>query len=115
MRRLCLGIACLAGIVAWTQASAQDLSADPLKSARPHAAKAKRPAAVKSASLDEVHFSDPYGPPEGATLVRKADLVRRSDFPVYPYPTPTEPHGGLSISMGKDGGGHTTGGLSWGF
>jgi hypothetical protein len=41
--------------------------------------------------------------------------VRKSAFPGYPYPAPREPHGGLSISMGKDGGGHTTGGLSWGF
>jgi hypothetical protein len=115
MKRLCLAIACLAGAVAWTQASAQDLSADPLKSARPHAAKAKHAAAVKSASLDEVHFSNPYGPPEGATLVKRADLVRRSDFPVYPYPAPKEPQAGLSISMHKDGGGHTTGGFGWNF
>ena len=116
MRRLCLTIACLASAVAWAQASAQDLSADPVKPARTHAAKAKHPAAAsKSASADDIHFSNPYAPPEGATVVKRSDLVRRSDFPVYPYPTPTEPHGGLSISMGKDGGGHTTGGLSWGF
>ena len=103
MKRLCLTIACLSA-VAWTQASAQDLSTDPLKSARPHAAKAKHPAASKSASLDGVHFSDPYAPPEGTTV------VKRSDFPAFSYPTPTEPKGGLSISMG-----HSTGGLSWGF
>jgi hypothetical protein len=103
MKRLCLTIACLAA-VAWTQASAQDLSTDSLKSARPHAAKAQHPAASKSASLGGIHFSDPYAPPEGTTV------VKRSDFPVYSYPTPTEPHGGLSISMG-----HSTGGLSWGF
>ena len=46
---------------------------------------------------------------------KRSDLVKRSDFPVYSYPTPREPKGGLSIGMGKDGGGHTTGGLSWGF
>jgi hypothetical protein len=119
MRRLCLTIACLVSAIAWTQALAQDLSAQnlsaaPPKSARPHAAKAKA-AQTKTASLGEVQFSDPYAPPEGATASRKSDLVKRSAFPVYSYPTLTEPKGGLSINMGKDGGGHTTGGLSWGF
>jgi hypothetical protein len=103
MKRLCLTIACLAA-VAWTQASAQDLSTDSLKSAPPHVAKAKHPAASKSGSLDGVHFSDPYAPPEGTKV------AKRSDFPVYSYPAPIEPQGGLSISMG-----HSTGGLSWGF
>jgi hypothetical protein len=108
MNRLCLTIACLSA-VAWTQASAQDLSPDPLKPVRSHAPKAKHPVAVKSASLDAVHFSDPYAPPEGTTL------VRRSALPGYSYPVPREPQGGLSISMGQDQGGHTTGGLKWGF
>ncbi|HSV00963.1 MAG TPA: hypothetical protein VLI91_12730 [Roseiarcus sp.] len=74
-------------------------------------AKAKRVVAVSRAeSLNsEVRFSDPYAPPEGTTI------VKRSGLPGYSYPVPKEPHGGLSISMGKDGGGHTTGGLSWGF
>jgi hypothetical protein len=115
MRRLCLTVACLASAVAWTQASAENPSADPTKSARPHAAKAKHPAASKSASVDGIHFSDPYGPPEGATLVGRSDLVKRSDFPFYKYPTPKEPQAGLSISMQKDGGGHTTGGFGWNF
>ncbi|MGH6797959.1 MAG: hypothetical protein ACREDI_06200 [Roseiarcus sp.] len=102
-------VVCL-GAVAWTQASAQNLSPDPPKAARAHAAKAKHPAASKSASLsDEVRFSDPYAPPAGTTV------VRRTGFPGYSYPTPTEPQGGLSISMGQDQGGHTTGGLKWGF
>ncbi len=111
MKRLCVMIACLASAVAWTQASAQDLSTELLKSPRPHAAKAKtgHPAASKSASLDDIHFSNPYAPPEGTAV------VRRTDFPADPYPTPKEPRGGLSVGMGKDGGGHTTGGLSWGF
>jgi hypothetical protein len=109
-----LTIACLVSAVAWTQALGQDLSAGPTKSARSHAAKAKS-AQTKTASLGEIQFSDPYAPPEGATPSKRTDLVKRSDFPVYSYPTPTEPKGGLSISMGKDGGGHTTGGLSWGF
>jgi len=110
MNRLCLTIACLSA-VAWTQASAEGLSADPLKTPRPHVAKAKRVVAVSRAeSLNsEVRFSDPYAPPEGTTI------VKRSGLPGYSYPVPKEPHGGLSISMGKDGGGHTTGGLSWGF
>jgi hypothetical protein len=110
MNRLCLSIACLSA-VAWSHASAEDLSADPLKPVRSHAAKAKagHPAGVKSASLDVVHFSNPYAPPEGTTVVAKSGL------PGYSYPIPTEPKGGLSISMGQDQGGHTTGGLKWGF
>jgi hypothetical protein len=115
MRRLCLTMVCLASAVAWTQASAQNLSADPLKSPGPHAAKAKHPAASKPASADDIHFSNPYAPPEGAALVKRSDLVNRRDFPVYPYPAPKEPQAGLSISMQKDGGGHTTGGFGWNF
>ena len=110
MNRLCLTIACLS-VVGWTQASAENLSFDPPKTPRPHAAKTKHSAAQKSASLDEpVRFSDPYAPPEGTTVVRKS-----GGLPGYSYPIPTEPHGGLSISMGQDQGGHTTGGLKWGF
>ena len=110
MKRLCVTIVCLASAVAWTQASAEDLSADPAKSPRPHVAKAKHPALSKSASSDDVvHFSNPYAPPEGATFVRK------SAFPVDPYPAPKEPKAGLSISMQKDAGGHTTGGFGWNF
>jgi hypothetical protein len=110
MNRLCLTIACLSA-VAWTQASAETLSSDSSKTPRPHATKAKHSAAVsKAASLNnEIRFSDPYAPPEGTTIVKKSGL------PGYSYPIPKEPQGGLSISMGKDGGGHTTGGLSWGF
>ncbi len=111
MKRLCVMIACLMGAVAWTQASAQNLSSDPLKSVRPHAAKAKtgHPAASKSASVNDVRFSNPYAPPEGTAV------VGGSDFPADPYPTPTEPKGGLSITAGQDGGGNYTGGLKWGF
>jgi hypothetical protein len=110
MNRLYLTIACLS-IAAWTQASAENLS-DPPKTTRPHAAKAKHVAAPsKAASLnDEIRFSDPYAPPEGTTIVKKSGL------PGYSYPVPKDPQGGgLSISMGKDSGGHTNGGLSWGF
>jgi hypothetical protein len=110
MIRLYLTIACL-GAVACTQASADNLSPDPSKSPRPHAAKAKHVAAAKSASLDDaIRFSDPYAPPEGTTVVRKS-----AGLPGYSYRIPTDPQGGLSISMGQDQGGHTTGGLKWGF
>jgi hypothetical protein len=110
MKRLCLTIACLSA-VAWTPAQAEGLSSDPLKAPRPHVAKAKHSSATKAASLDnEIHFSDPYAPPDGTTVVKKSGGI-----PGYSYPIPKEPKGGLSISMGQDGGGHTTGGLSWGF
>jgi hypothetical protein len=111
MKRLCVVTACLANAVAWTQASAQDLSTELLKSPRPHAAKAKtgHAAVSESASLNEIHFSNPYAPPEGTAVVRK------TNFPADPYPTPKEPQAGLSLGMGKDGGGHTTGGFGWNF
>src|SRR4051812_28814077 len=106
MIRLCLTIACL-GAAACTEASADNLSPDPVKAHRTHAAKAKRPTVQTSASLDsDFHFSDPYAPPEGTTVVRKS-----AGLPGYSYRIPTDPQGGLSISMGQDQGGHTTGGL----
>jgi hypothetical protein len=114
MNRLCLTIACFSA-VAWTQASAESLASDPLKSHRTHAAKARHIAPMNAASLDEVHFSDPYAPPEGATVVRTTIARKSGGLPGYSYPIPKEPHGGLSISMGQDGDGHTTGGLRWGF
>jgi hypothetical protein len=109
MNRLCLTIACF-GAIAWTSASADDLSSDPQKTHRPHAAKTKRSTSEKSASLDAVRFSDPYAPPEGTTVVQKS-----GGPPGYSYRIPKDPQGGLSISMGQDQGGHTTGGLKWGF
>ena len=110
MKRLCVTIAC-ASAVAWTQASAQDLSTELMKSPRPHVAKAKtgHSAASASASLSEIHFSNPYAPPEGAAA------AKRTNFRADPYPIPKEPQAGLSIGMGKDGGGHTTGGFGWNF
>ena len=111
MNRLCLTIACLSA-VAWTQASAETQSSAPPKTPPPHTVKAKHATAVsKAASLNsEIRFSDPYAPPEGTSIVKKSGL------PGYSYPVPKDPEGGgLSISMGKDGGGHTNGGLSWGF
>jgi len=110
MKRLCLTIACLTA-VASTAASAQSPPSELSKSVRGHAKAKHAEVTAKTASVEDVvRFSNPYAPPEGTTFVRK------SAFPgAYPYPAPTEPHGGLSISMGKDGGGHTNGGLSWGF
>ncbi len=111
MKRLYLTIACLSAF-AWTQALADNLSPDPPKTPKVHAAKAKHSATAKSASLDDggVHFSDPYAPPEGTTVVKKS-----AGPPGYAYRIPTDPQGGLSITMGQDQGGHTTGGLKWGF
>jgi len=110
MIRLCLTIACLSA-VAWMPALSETLSPDPPKVPRPHAAKAKHPTPQRSASLDDaVRFSDPYAPPEGTTVVKKS-----GGPPGYSYRIATEPQGGLSITMGQDQGGHTTGGLKWGF
>jgi hypothetical protein len=110
MKRLCLALACVASAAVWTQASAEKLSPDPLRSPRPHhAAKARHAAPIRSASRDDLRFSDPYAPPEGTTY------VRQGGFPVDPYPAPIEPTPRLSISMQKDGAGHTTGGFGWNF
>jgi hypothetical protein len=110
MRRLSVTVACLASAVVCAQASAESLSADPVRSVRAHAAKPRHAAAARTASVEDiVRFSNPYAPPEGTTF------VRRSAFPVDPYPAPREPHPRLSISMQKDGGGHTTGGFGWNF
>ena len=109
MIRLSLTVACLASAVACTQATAKDLLP------RPHAAKGRHVAAVKSASPDAVRFSDPYAPPEGATSSPRDQLASRNGFPVFSYPTPVDPQARLSISMQKDGMGHTTGGFGWNF
>jgi hypothetical protein len=67
--------------------------------------------------------------PEGAAMKRlcltiaclsavawtQASADNLSPDPGYSYRIPTDPQGGLSISMGQDQGGHTTGGLKWGF
>jgi len=117
MIRLCLTVACLASAVAWTQASAQDLSPKPARShtarANRHSA-ASRTASLDATSLNEVRFSNPYAPPEGATAGR-SELASRNGFPVFAYPTPLEPKPGLGLTAGNDGLGHYTGGLKWGF
>ena len=116
MRRLSMTVVCLASAAACVQASAEGLPTDSAKSVRQHAARSRhvtRTASVavsRTASVEDiVRFSNPYAPPEGTTFVRK------SGFPVDPYPAPREPRPRLSISMQKDGGGHTTGGFGWNF
>jgi hypothetical protein len=98
MKRLCLSIVCLAGAVAWTEASAQSQSTNVPKSTK-HAAKFKMidPIASKTASLGEIQFSDPYAPPVG---------VHKTAVTPFPTRQTEEPHdpqgGGMSFTAGKD-------------
>ena len=64
MKRLGLAIACLSA-VAWTQASAQDLSTDPVK-AHPDPMQRRRsaPPPRRRQVSTSFTFSDPYAPPE---------------------------------------------------
>jgi hypothetical protein len=99
MKRLCVTLLCLASAVAWTQASAESPSAGPLRAARPHAAKARTSehAALKTASVGEIHFSDPYAPPVGAGKKSAAQ------FPTAESEEPSaSPQGGFSLTAGRE-------------
>jgi hypothetical protein len=88
------GLACLLAV---TEVAAQDVTVAPQTSA-PHRAKAKsaKPTPLKSASLGEIPFSDPYAPPIGSGKVKSAG------FPLPERTLPVEPQGGFSLHAGKD-------------
>jgi hypothetical protein len=100
-----VSIACAAAVFA--QARADDLTTQqpqPPQPARTSKAKALKPAKLapsQAGGLGAVKFSNPYAPPEGTTVVKKSQLPAAS----YPYPAPTEPKGGLSLTVGSSGGG----------
>ena len=90
------GLACL---LASTQGWAEEASVAPQNSVKPHrAAKARavNPASLKSASLGQIPFSDPYAPPVGSGKAKSAD------FPLPERTLPVEPQGGFSLHAGKD-------------
>jgi hypothetical protein len=90
------GLACL---LASTQAWAEQVSVVPQNSVKTHrAAKAKtvNPASLKSASLGQIPFSDPYTPLVGSGKGKSAD------FSLPERTLPAEPQGGFSLHAGKD-------------
>ena len=105
MSLLRLGLVSIAcGAAVFAQARADDLTAQPPQPPGTSKAKALKPAKLapsRANPLSSVKFSNPYAPPEGAAVVKK------SQFPAdpYPYPAPTEPKGGLSLTVGSSGGG----------
>jgi hypothetical protein len=87
------------GAAVCTQARADDLTAAKPEHPRTSAAKVRphKLAPSQPDGLSGVKFSNPYASPEGTTQ------TKRSEFLVAPYPTPTEPKGGLSITAGRAG------------
>ena len=97
-----VSIAC--GAAVFAQARADDLTTQLSQPPRSSKAKAPKPAKVapsQAGDLSSIKFSNPYAPPEGATVVKKSQLPASP----YPYPAPTEPKGGLSLTVGSGGGG----------
>jgi hypothetical protein len=97
-----VSIAC--GAAVFAEARADDLTdqlPQPPRTSKAKALKPAKPAPSQANALSGIKFSDPYAPPEGATVVKKSQRPAA----LYPYPTPTEPKGGLSLTVGSGGGG----------
>lgn len=95
-------IAC--GAAVFAQARADDLTAQQPQPPRTSKARAPKPAKLapsRANDLSSIKFSNPYAPPEGTTVVKKSQLPAAP----HPYPEPTEPKGGLSLTVGSGGGG----------
>jgi hypothetical protein len=93
-------IAC--GAAVFAQAHAQDLTTpQPPRTTKAKAPKPARLAPSQAGDLGDIKFSKPYAPPEGAAVAKK----RQAPPPLYQYPDPTEPKGGLSPTMSSSGGG----------
>jgi hypothetical protein len=89
MSLLRLGLVSIAcGAAVFAQARADDVTDQPPQPPRTSKAKAPKPAKLAPAQangLAGINFSNPYAP--------------------YSYPAPTEPKGGLSLTVGSGGGG----------
>jgi len=105
MSLLRLGLVWIAcGAALFAQARARDLTAPQPQPLRTSKAKAPKPAKLapsQAGDLSSIKFSNPYAPPEGATVVKKSQVPPAR----YSYPEPTEPKGGLSLTVGSSGGG----------
>lgn len=86
--------------VAFAVVCAQTLAGEPSSThpIQPHAAKTKivKHAALKSASVSDVTFSDPYAPPAGL------GKGKGEQFRLPPREEPVSPQGGFSITAGRD-------------
>ena len=103
------GLSCL---FALAQAWAEEPSSAPSNSAKPHGAKARivKSAALRSGSLGDISFSNPYASPVGSGKLKGAE------FPLPERTLPAEDEGGLSIRAGRDApGAPMTGGLKFRF
>ena len=98
MKRFRFTVVGVAFAVVCTQALAGEASSTRPDPIRPHIAKTKivKHAASKSASLSEVTFSDPYGPPVGV------GKVKGGQFPAPQREEPVSPEGGFSFTAGRD-------------
>ena len=97
-----VSIAC--GAAVFAQARADDLTTRLPPTPSNVEGEGGQPAKVtpsQAGGLSSIKFSNPYAPPEGTTVVKKSQLPAAS----YPYPAPTEPKGGLSLTVGSGGGG----------
>jgi hypothetical protein len=97
MLRVCVTIVGLICAVVGT-AEAESLSVAQSKTARPHVVKTTKlkVADSKSASLGDIHFSDPYAPPVGVQKTAIAPFLPiRADRPI-------EPQGGISLTAGRE-------------
>jgi hypothetical protein len=105
MSLLRLGLVSIAcGAAVFAQARADDVTDQPPQPPRTSKAKAPKPAKLapsQANGLAGINFSNPYAPPEGATIAKKSQLPAAP----YSYPAPTEPKGGLSLTVGSGGGG----------
>jgi hypothetical protein len=91
MNRPCLvGLGLLCSVAATKAESAKPTRAHPVK------AMTVKVVASNRGGLAGVNFSNPYAPPVGT---QKAAIAR---FPTVPTETPVGPHGGFSLTAGRD-------------
>jgi hypothetical protein len=95
-----VSIAC--GAAVFAQARADDLTTQlpqPPLTSKAKAPKAAKLAPSQAGDLSGIKFSNPYAPPEGATVVKKSQLPAAS----YSYPGPDAPGssflGGLKLGF----------------
>src|SRR5271165_3622811 len=91
-------LAGLIGLLALTQASAEEAVSVPQNFAKQHRTRVKivRPAASKAEGLGDISFSNPYAPPVGSGKVQSAG------FQLPERAAPTDPKGGFSLTAGRD-------------
>ncbi len=105
-------LAGLSFLFALTQAWAEEPLSAPSNSTKPHGAKTRlvKSAALRTGSLGDISFSNPYAPPVGTGKLKGAE------FPLPERTVRAEDEGGFSIRAGRDApGAPMTGGLKFRF